>query len=51
MRYYVTADTHGYYTILHQALNTAGFFEDEEPHKLIIQITGSGEKQMDAVVN
>ena len=36
MRYYVTADTHGYYTILHQALNTAGFFEDDQPHKLII---------------
>ena len=36
MRYYVTADTHGYFTILHQALIKAGFFEDDEPHKLII---------------
>lgn len=36
MKYYVTVDTHGYYTILQKALRTSGFFEDKEPHKLII---------------
>jgi Predicted ICC-like phosphoesterases len=36
MKYYVTADPHGYYTILRQTLAASGFFEDPEPHKLII---------------
>ena len=36
MKYYVTADPHGYYTILKQALTESGFFADSEPHKLII---------------
>ncbi len=36
MRYYVTADVHGYYSILRQALVASGFWGDEEPHKLII---------------
>lgn len=36
MRYYVTADVHGYFTELKTALINAGFFEDTEPHKLII---------------
>lgn len=36
MKYYVTADIHGYYTLFRQALVASGFFEDEEPHKLII---------------
>lgn len=36
MRYYVVADTHGYYTYLEQALREAGFFDDTEPHKLIL---------------
>lgn len=36
MRYYVTADVHGYYTYLITALEQAGFFRDTEPHKLII---------------
>lgn len=36
MKYYVTADPHGYYTVLRHALDAAGFFEDTEPHKLII---------------
>lgn len=36
MKYYVTADPHGYYTILKQALTESGFFTDSEPHKLII---------------
>ena len=36
MKYYVTADVHGYYSILHHALTKSGFFVDTEPHKLII---------------
>ena len=36
MRYYVTSDTHGFYAALETALNTAGFFEDTQPHKLLI---------------
>jgi len=36
MRYYVTADVHGYFTELKTALINAGFFEDAEPHKLVI---------------
>lgn len=36
MRYYVTSDTHGFYTALETALKTAGFFEDTQPHKLLI---------------
>lgn len=36
MRYYVTADVHGYFSELKTALTEKGFFEDKEPHKLII---------------
>jgi serine/threonine protein phosphatase 1 len=36
MKYYVTADVHGYCTLLQQALTAAGYFEDTEPHKLVI---------------
>ena len=36
MKYYVTADVHGYYTYLKEALEQAGFFEETEPHKLIL---------------
>ena len=36
MRYYVTADVHGYFSELKSALVEKGFFEDDEPHKLII---------------
>ena len=36
MRYYVTADVHGYFRELKTALQENGFFEDKEPHKLII---------------
>ena len=36
MRYYVTADPHGYFSIMRAQLNKAGFFADTEPHKLII---------------
>lgn len=36
MRYYVTADVHGFFTELIEALTEQGFFEDREPHKLIV---------------
>ena len=36
MKYYVTSDLHGFYTPLIKALTNAGYFEDSEPHKLII---------------
>ena len=36
MRYYVTADVHGYFSELESALANAGFFKDREPHKLIV---------------
>ena len=36
MKYYVTADIHGIYSILHDALEEAGFFAETQPHKLIV---------------
>mgnify|MGYP002859839145 CR=1 FL=1 len=36
MKYYVTADIHGFYSQFHSALEEAGYFSDSEPHKLII---------------
>ena len=36
MKYYVTADVHGFYYEFHKALDEAGYFTDPEPHKLII---------------
>lgn len=36
MRYYVTADVHGFYTELETALRQTGFFDDPLPHKLIV---------------
>ena len=36
MRYYITADIHGFYTEFHKALDEAGYFNDPDPHKLII---------------
>lgn len=36
MKYYVTADVHAYFTELQTALRENGFFDDTEPHKLII---------------
>lgn len=36
MKYYVTADVHAYFTELNTALRRCGYFEDTEPHKLII---------------
>ena len=36
MKYYVTADIHGFYSILRSSLEDAGYFQDKDPHKLII---------------
>ena len=36
MKYYITADIHGFYSEFHKALDEAGYFTDPEPHKLII---------------
>lgn len=36
MRYYVTADVHGYFSQLQSVLTEKGFFQDRGPHKLII---------------
>lgn len=36
MKYYVVADIHGFYTELKNALTEKGFFDDKEPHKLIV---------------
>lgn len=36
MKYYATADVHGYFTELKTALAEQGFFDDSEPHKLVI---------------
>lgn len=36
MRYYVVADVHGFFGAMKSALEKQGFFEDPEPHKLII---------------
>ena len=36
MKYYVVSDVHGFYTQMISALTAAGFFTDQEPHKLII---------------
>ena len=36
MKYYVTADIHGFFDEFKIALEEAGFFTDTEPHKLII---------------
>ena len=36
MKYYVTADLHGFFSVFRDALEKKGFFLDQEPHKLII---------------
>lgn len=36
MRYYVVSDVHGFYKELRSALDNKGFFDDKEPHKLIM---------------
>ncbi|MBR6861283.1 MAG: metallophosphoesterase [Acidaminococcaceae bacterium] len=36
MKYYVVADVHADFSIMHRALERAGFFSDAAPHKLIM---------------
>ncbi len=36
MKYYVVADVHGFYDLMIKALTEKGYFEDKEPHKLVI---------------
>lgn len=36
MRYYAVADVHGFYSELQAALTENGFYEDKEPHKLVV---------------
>ena len=36
MKYYVLADVHGFYSPMRAALEGKGFFEDTEPHKVIL---------------
>lgn len=36
MKYYVVSDVHGFYTAMKKALMKAGFFEEKEPHKLVV---------------
>ena len=36
MKYYVVSDLHGFFTPFHRALTEAGFFDDSQPHKLIV---------------
>ena len=36
LKYYITANIHGFYTEFHKALDEAGYFTDPKPHRLII---------------
>ena len=36
MKYYITADIHGFYTEFHKTLDEAGYFTDPGPHKLLL---------------
>ena len=36
MKYYVVSDVHGFYSQLEKVLRIQGFFDDKEPHKLIV---------------
>ena len=36
MKYYVVSDIHGFYKEMIESLKEKGFFDDKEPHKLII---------------
>ena len=36
MKYYVTSDVHSFYSLMYSALETAGYFTDQESHKLLI---------------
>ena len=36
MKYYITADIHGFYAEFHKAPDEAGYFTDPKPHKLLL---------------
>lgn len=36
MKYYVVADVHGFFDLMVKALTEKGYFEEKEPHKLVI---------------
>lgn len=36
MKYYVVSDVHGFFSVLKETLKEKGFFNDTQPHKLII---------------
>ena len=36
MKYYVTADIHGFYSEFEKALRESGYYDELDPHKLII---------------
>ena len=36
MKYYVVSDVHGFFTPLRDVLTRAGYFEETDPHKLVI---------------
>ena len=36
LKYYVTSDVHGFYTPFRAILTKAGYFEDTEPHKILV---------------
>ena len=54
MRYYVTADTHGFYTLFLQSLREAGYYEDTEEKKIVLcgdlMDRGGEEKEMQDLV-
>lgn len=36
MKYYVVSDIHSYFSYMKKALSDAGFFDDSDPHKLVV---------------
>ena len=36
MKYFVVSDVHGFYTLMYNALENAGFFREKEPCKLVV---------------
>lgn len=36
MKYYIVSDVHGFYSILKETLKEKGFFDDKEPHRLVV---------------
>ena len=54
MKYYVVSDIHSYFDILKNTLQEKGFFDDTEPHKLIIcgdiMDRGSGSRELEKFI-